>query len=621
MEQEQPTDSVKGVVQRRVNYREVFNHASWFAIGVLTPDGRVLEISNIVLDESGLPLEEIVGKPFVELPAWSHSTEAQEQIRQAIGRAGRGETVRIDIRVYPTEEFYRDLDVTIMPFVDGDSKAEYLIFTGTDITERKRLEEERRSFIDSIPDLAWMVSPDGSLEYLNKRWYTYTQTSPNQVQGEVFSQYIHPDERQQAVEQWYAAMRAGVPAEIEFRLRHGATGEYRWFLARWVPVKNAQGHIVYWFGTGTDIHDKKQAEAALRISEARYRTLFDSNMIGLALTDFDGRVWEANDAYLHMLGYTQEDLARGMARWDVVTPPEYRERGQEANRQMLETGNCQPYEKEYQRKDGQRVPVVIGRALLGEEGGKTITFCLDITERKELDQRKDEFISIASHELRTPLTSLKLLIQFLHRRLKKERNQRIEDNDLNHMEVQVDTLRHLVDDLLNVSKIQLGKFSYEDEPLNLDETIRGIVELLQSSFPSHTMRLFGSTHQFIRCDRQRLEQVLTNLITNAVKYSPQADKVDIFLTLSNACACIQVRDYGIGIPEAYRDRIFERFNRGAYSTSEQAFPGLGMGLYITYEIVTHYGGDITVESEEGKGTTFSVTLPLQKRERTAMGPF
>ena len=173
MEQEQPTDSVKGVVQRRVNYREVFNHASWFAIGVLTPDGRVLEISNIVLDESGLPLEEIVGKPFVELPAWSHSTEAQEQIRQAIGRAGRGETVRIDIRVYPTEEFYRDLDVTIMPFVDGDSKAEYLIFTGTDITERKRLEEERRSFIDSIPDLAWMVSPDGSLEYLNKRWYRY----------------------------------------------------------------------------------------------------------------------------------------------------------------------------------------------------------------------------------------------------------------------------------------------------------------------------------------------------------------------------------------------------------------------------------------------------------------
>jgi signal transduction histidine kinase len=103
---------------------------------------------------------------------------------------------------------------------------------------------------------------------------------------------------------------------------------------------------------------------------------------------------------------------------------------------------------------------------------------------------------------------------------------------------------------------------------------------------------------------------LTNLISNAVKYSPQADKVDIFLTLSKACVCIQVRDYGIGIPEAYRDRIFERFSRGAYGASEQAFPGLGMGLYVTHEIVTHYGGDITVESEEGQGTTFSVTLPL-----------
>ena len=621
MYQEQPTGSVKAAGQCRVKYREVFNHASWFAIGVLTRDGRVLEISNIVLDESGLRLEEVVGKPFVELPAWSHSTEAQEQIREAIERAGRGETVRIDIRAYPTKAFYRDLDVTIMPFVDSASQAEYLIYTSVDITERKRLEEERRSFIDSIPDLAWMASPDGAMEYLNKQWLTYTQTSPDHIHGDAWDHFIHPDERQEAVEQWYAAMRDGVPGEIELRLRQGATGAYRWFLARWVPVRDAQGHIVHWYGTCTDIHDKKQAEAVLRISEARYRTLFDSNMIGLALTGFDGHVWEANDAYLHMLGYTREDLARGTVRWDVVTLPEYIERGQKANRQMLETGNCQPYEKEYQRKDGQRIPVVIGRALLGEEGAKTITFCLDITERKELDQRKDEFISITSHELKTPLTSLKLLIQFLRRRFKKEGHQRTEYDDLNRMEAQVDTLRRLVDDLLDVSTIQLGKFSYEDEPLNLDETIRGIVELLQQSLPSHTMRLYGSTHQSIRCDRQRLEQVLTNLITNAVKYSPQADKVDIFLTLSNACACIKVRDHGIGIPEAYRDRIFERFNRGAYSMSEKAFPGLGMGLYITYEIVKHYGGDITVESEEGKGTIFSVTLPLQKRERTAVVPF
>ena len=618
MEQDQTTGTIKTVERRRVQYREVFNHASCFAIGVLTPDGSVLEISKSVLEESGLPFEEVIGKPFVELPEWSHSTEAQEQIREAIERAGRGETVRMDIRAYPTREFYRDLDVTMMPFVESASQAKYLIYTSVDITERKRLEEERRSFIDSIPDLAWMAGPDGALHYLNKRWYTYTQTSPDQVQGDAISQSIHPDERQEATEQWDAAVRAGVPSEMELRLRHGATGEYRWFLARSVPMTDAQGQIVHWFGTCTDIHDKKQAEAALRLSEARYRTLFDSNMIGLALTDSDGQVWEANDAYLQMLGFTREDLARGTVRWDVVTPPEYMERGQKANKQMLATGNCQPYEKEYQHKDGQRVPVVIGRALLGEEGAKTITFCLDITERKELEQRKDEFISITSHELRTPLTSLKLLIQFLHRRFKKEGHQSIEDDDLNRMEAQVDTLRHLVDDLLNVSKIQLGKFSYEDEPLNFDETIRGIVEMLQQSFPSHTMRVFGSTHQSIKCDRQRLEQVLTNLISNAVKYSPQADEVDIFLTLSKACACLQVRDYGIGIPKAYRDRIFERFNRGAYSTSEQAFPGLGMGLYITHEIVTHYGGDITVESEEGKGTTFSVMLPLQKSEITTI---
>jgi PAS domain S-box-containing protein len=196
MEQEQPTDGVKGVVQRRVNYREVFNHTSWFAIGVLTPDGRVLEISKTMLDESDLPFEEVVGKPFVELPCWSHSVEAQERICQAIERAGRGEAVRMDIRTYPTREFYRDLDVTMMPFVTGDSKAKYLIYTSVDITERKWLEEERYAFIDSIPDLCWMASLDGSIQYLNKQWHTSTRTSSDQIQEDAWSQSIHPDDRQ-----------------------------------------------------------------------------------------------------------------------------------------------------------------------------------------------------------------------------------------------------------------------------------------------------------------------------------------------------------------------------------------------------------------------------------------
>ncbi|HEX6482439.1 MAG TPA: PAS domain-containing protein [Ktedonobacteraceae bacterium] len=145
MYQEQPTGSFKAAGRRRVTYREDFNHASWFVIGVLTSDGSALEISNSVLDESDLPFEEVVGKPFVELPGWAHSTEAQAQLREAIERAGRGETVRMDIRAYPTREFYRDLAVTMMPFVDSANQAEYLIYTSLDITERKQLEEERPS--------------------------------------------------------------------------------------------------------------------------------------------------------------------------------------------------------------------------------------------------------------------------------------------------------------------------------------------------------------------------------------------------------------------------------------------------------------------------------------------
>lgn len=185
MDQKQLTESVKARAQRRVTDSKFFNHTSWLAIGVLTPDGRVLEISKTMLDESDLLFEEVVGKPFVELPGWSYSVEAKRQIRQAIERAGRGETVQMDIRAYPTKEFYRDLDVTIMPFVSRDSQASYLIYTGVDITECTWLKEERYAFIDSIPDLCWLASPDGPMQYLNRQWHTYTQTSSDLIQEDV----------------------------------------------------------------------------------------------------------------------------------------------------------------------------------------------------------------------------------------------------------------------------------------------------------------------------------------------------------------------------------------------------------------------------------------------------
>lgn len=612
MSQERQVDNISARVKHIVKYREVVNYGTRFGLIVMTRDGRILEVNHTILEDTGMSLNDLVGKYVVEMPWWSYSLETQRQIREVMKRAMRGETVRFDIRVCPRPTFYRDIDATIMPFLDSTSQGEYLIWTGFDVTERKHLEDEKHFLIDSIPTIIWTARPDGYIDYLNKQWSNYTLASIEQSSGDDWSKYVHPDDRQKALATWYGMIRTGEPGENEYRLRNGATGEYRWFLVHTTPIRDAQGNIVGWCGTSADNHDKKMVEVALRVRELQFRTLFDANIIGIGITDIYGRVWEANDTYLQMLGGTREDMNRGEVRWDQLTPPEYLERDEKAIQELLESGTCQPYEKEYQRPDGKRILVVVGIALLDKESGKAICFFVDITARKELEKRKDDFISLASHELKTPITSLKMLIQFLRRRVQKEGDKRT-NYDLMRMELQVDALKRLIDDLLNVSKIQMGLFSYEDEILDPDKVLHETIEILQPTLADHVLILHGHLHHALVCDQQRFNQVVTNLVTNAAKYSPEAHEVDIFLSESEQWVCIKVCDHGVGIPAPQREKIFERFNRGAYGTSEKAFPGLGMGLYITYEIVTHYHGSITVESEEGKGSIFTVYLPFAQQ--------
>jgi signal transduction histidine kinase len=161
----------------------------------------------------------------------------------------------------------------------------------------------------------------------------------------------------------------------------------------------------------------------------------------------------------------------------------------------------------------------------------------------------------------------------------------------------------------------MGKFDFVDEPFDLNAMLHEVVDSLQQTTTTHTLHLESIYHGAIVADRSRLEQVITNLISNAIKYSPQADTVDIFLSMSNDNVLLRVQDYGMGISREHQRAIFERFNRGPYSAREKAFPGLGMGLYIAHEIVKQYGGDIVVESKEGKGSTFIVSLPLQPQKQ------
>jgi signal transduction histidine kinase len=236
-----------------------------------------------------------------------------------------------------------------------------------------------------------------------------------------------------------------------------------------------------------------------------------------------------------------------------------------------------------------------------------VTAHIDITERILLDQQKDTFIGMASHELRTPLTALKMLA----RRAKKKWAEGMRDPllDVTKMETQIDRLTKLVAELMDVSKIQAGTFDYDEEMIDLDALLDEVVETTQQMNSGHRLLIHGASHAMITGDRSKLSQVFTNLLSNAIKYSPQANTVDIYRETSHDAALVSVHDDGIGISGEHLGSIFERFYRINTPRSTHV-AGLGMGLYIADEIVKQHRGNITVTSEEGKGSTFSVSLPL-----------
>jgi PAS domain S-box-containing protein len=237
----------------------------------------------------------------------------------------------------------------------------------------------------------------------------------------------------------------------------------------------------------------------------------------------------------------------------------------------------------------------------------------DITERYVLEQRKDEFIRMASHELKTPITALKGFTNLLQRRIARQGDES-SLSFLAKIDVQLNKLTKLISDLLDVSKIQVGKLEYREEDFDLDVLVQETIEIMQGMTKVHQLQFEGQENIRVFGDRDRIGQVLINLLTNAMKYSPQADKVIVRVSANQEHAVLSVQDFGIGIVESYQARIFERFYQ-VMGPEEKTYPGLGIGLFISHEIVMRHHGQIWLESQKGQGSTFYVSLPLRSAQK------
>lgn len=391
------------------------------------------------------------------------------------------------------------------------------------------------------------------------------------------------------------------------------------------PVKEASGEIAGASEIARDITEKKRLENELWRSRQQLEVIFANIADGISVQDGNGKLIFINEAGARRSGYLSARDALEAA--DGRTLRTHTEQRFEI---LDEHGNLIPYDELPGKRAlrGEKAPQAIvqyydritqtrqwslvkAQPLINDTTGQVelaITIFSDITETYEEKQRKDEFISMASHELKTPVTSLKGFTQVLQRRLLKQGDEQAL-HYLNRMDAQLSRLTKLVGDLLDVSRMQAGKLTFDIEQFELDALVQETVENVQATTSTHEIVVEGRTGGCILGDQDRLGQVFINLLTNAVKYSPQANKVTVHLSRMEHQAIMNVQDFGIGIDASHHQKIFERFYQ-VTDPEERTYPGLGMGLYISNEIVERHHGRMWVESRKGQGSTFSVALPL-----------
>ncbi|RLJ72902.1 PAS domain-containing sensor histidine kinase [Pedobacter alluvionis] len=233
---------------------------------------------------------------------------------------------------------------------------------------------------------------------------------------------------------------------------------------------------------------------------------------------------------------------------------------------------------------------------------------MDVTKQVRLQQQKDEFLGIASHELKTPVTSIKAYAQVLERMIRNDGDEKKADM-VRKMDLQLNRLTGLIGDLLDVTKIQSGKMTFNPIKFDFDQAVREIVDEMQHITSKHCIKTDLNSNAMVYVDRERIGQVITNFLSNAIKYSTDANQIDVSTYALNGEVILCVRDYGIGISKVQQHKVFDQFYRVG-GNLQHTYPGLGLGLYISAEIIKNEKGRIWVESEEGQGASFCFALKI-----------
>ncbi|MFT3947635.1 MAG: PAS domain-containing sensor histidine kinase [Agriterribacter sp.] len=562
----------------------------------------------------------ILGKPAQE--AWPEIWEIIKPLIDQVlneGVATRSENQLIPIyRNGKMEDVYRTFSYS--PVYDEATVPAGVLVTCNETTKEvaafTQIKESRNELFFAInaADLGtWDLNPATGKFVCNERLKQWFGLPANEeIDLDLALERIDVDERTDVINSIQIALNdpSAGSYEVEYAVTEPASGVKRYLLAKGKVFFDSKGVAYRFSGIMQDITEKVLALKKLEESEQKFRLLADSTPQLIWTSDEKGNINYYNNAVYDYSGLTFQDLQGD--GWLKIVHPGERQENLRLWERSVSTGEDFIFEHRFRRFDGE-YRWQLSRAIPQRDANGVIQMWVgtstDIHEIKELDQQKDYFISMASHELKTPVTSLKGYTQVLQSTYENSGDNFL-INSLNVINKQTIRLNKLISELLDLSKIKLGNLFFDEEYFDLNKYLSEVMEEKRMINPGFIINYHYNKPAPICADKDRIRQVMANLINNAVKYSASSNVIDVTSEVKGNEVIVMVKDNGIGILKKDQEKIFERFYR-VPNKSTKTYPGFGIGLYIASEIVKRSNGAIGVISEPGKGSTFYFSLPLK----------
>jgi PAS domain S-box-containing protein len=512
------------------------------------------------------------------------------------------------------------VSVTVSPIFNTNGVIIGASKIARDISDR-RLANEKQAILASIVASSDDVIISKTLQGIITSWNLAAQKTFGYTEAEAVGQHISliiPPDRLSEEDFIIGQIANGKKIDHFETIRCGKNGQEVHLSVTVSPVVDVNGKIIGASKVARDISAIRQAAEKKGMLAAIANTSDDT----IVSKTLEGTITSWNQAAEKMFGYKEEE-ALGQ-HISLIIPPERLDEETFIINEVSRGNKVDHFNTVRRAKDGRLVPITLSVSPILDDNGKIIgasKIARDISDHlalqeekarlydeiKALNDKKDEFIGLASHELKTPLTSIQGYLQILSNDIAEERRKEF----LRRTSQQVKKLNNLVSDLLDISKIQAGKLQFNPAPFDLCQVVRDAIELITYSNNNHTVHLQTDVNELaLNGDSQRIEQVILNLLTNAIRYAPGVFEINVYISEENGVAKVGVRDHGIGIPEDKLNEIFSRFYR---ITENKNVSGLGLGLYLSQQIIERHHGRIWAESKVGEGSVFYFTLPITTR--------